>query len=233
MRTNGVLRILSIGLFFAPAWGVSELDSGLVDLANGEIEKARTHLEAAYMADPVNSRIKFAYARSLTNGDAAKKLYEEIVVDSLASDSLRGEAALRIFGAYLVMGDSARAAEYEQLAERFSGKSLPVTTRQEPTPAAPVSKPSSAVTAIKTPAPTSGDSTFSLQIGSFTSYENAQKRMSSVKKLFSEAKIIEGTINGQTLYRVRLGSFPTKDEAQAFGRRKLQPPGIPFSVVRE
>jgi cell division protein FtsN len=40
-------------------------------------------------------------------------------------------------------------------------------------------------------------------------------------------------VDGRTVYRVRIGSFTSREEAQAYGRRNLKNRGIGFSIVRE
>ena len=55
-----------------------------------------------------------------------------------------------------------------------------------------------------------GDGTFTVQVGSFTSRARAEALCDAVG---SEATVIESTVAGATVYRVRVGAFP--DRAQA------------------
>lgn len=60
-----------------------------------------------------------------------------------------------------------------------------------------------------------GDGTFAVQVGSFTSRARAEALRDAVG---GEATVTEATVAGETLYRVRLGSYPDRAQARAAAR---------------
>jgi len=74
---------------------------------------------------------------------------------------------------------------------------------------------------------------FTLQIGSFGALENAQITKTKLSKDFSNISIKEGIVDGKTVYRVRIGSFESREKAIAFGDSVLLKKGIKFIVVEE
>jgi cell division septation protein DedD len=61
----------------------------------------------------------------------------------------------------------------------------------------------------------SGGTTFSLQVLSVTKEERARQRVQELRDAGYEAALTTATINGQDWYRVRIGEFSTREEAQS------------------
>jgi len=219
-------------LLLAGRTAASELDSARLYLNTGDMEKARGHAESAYLADPGNPAVKLIYAQTLTDGSDAKKLYEELAADPGAPDSLRAAACGRLAGAYRLAGDSARASDMEKramaalspsasaLAPKDTERTAPANTARPAAPSA--EKPEARV-----------DTVFALQVGSYADYANAKSRQEQLMKLFDHVRMQDAMVDGRTVYRVRIGSFTTREEAQAYGRRNMKNRGIGFSIVRE
>jgi tetratricopeptide (TPR) repeat protein len=74
---------------------------------------------------------------------------------------------------------------------------------------------------------------FTLQVGAFSTRENAQSYITSLSKQFADVSVSMGTLGNKTFYRVRIGAFATKESAQAYGDSALAKKGITFRVVEE
>ncbi len=65
-----------------------------------------------------------------------------------------------------------------------------------------------------TPAPAYNAMTYVIQVGAFSSYANAARMMERVS-VYDDADIVEGRKNGKPLYRVYLGGWSIRNEAQS------------------
>ena len=72
---------------------------------------------------------------------------------------------------------------------------------------------------------------YALQIGAFGSKENAIVLEKKLKKDFRDVTTQEFSIEDKLFYRVRVGSFTSKDAAASFGNNSLAKKGFSFRVV--
>jgi cell division protein FtsN len=70
-----------------------------------------------------------------------------------------------------------------------------------------------------------------VQAGAFTRSEDAEQQRARLARLGQTAKITEREQAGRTVYRVRLGPFPARDEADSL-QLKLQEQTIEAQIVR-
>jgi cell division protein FtsN len=70
-----------------------------------------------------------------------------------------------------------------------------------------------------------------VQAGAFTRNDEAEQQRARLAMLGHAAKITEREQAGRTVYRVRLGPYPTRDQADAL-QTKLQDGGIESQLVR-
>jgi tetratricopeptide (TPR) repeat protein len=105
------------------------------------------------------------------------------------------------------------------LAHALSEKRLPDTAQSELRPA--VGLPRAAATR------------YALQVGAFASEENAVRAARELRNTFDTVSLIKVTAESSTVYRVRLGSFSSEQEALDWGERTLRPAGRLFRVVVE
>src|SRR5512133_956005 len=75
------------------------------------------------------------------------------------------------------------------------------------------------------------DKIYALQIGAFGSKENALVLEKNLKAAFPDVTTQEFSIEDRLVYRVRVGSFKSKDAATAFGTDSLAKKGFSFRVV--
>jgi len=78
-----------------------------------------------------------------------------------------------------------------------------------------------------------GTEAYTLQVGAFTSKDNAKKLYNDLRRDFKNAFIKEETVNQKVFYRVRVGGFYSEAEALEFGEKKLREKGFNFRVVKE
>jgi cell division septation protein DedD len=86
---------------------------------------------------------------------------------------------------------------------------------------------------VKKVAPVAAKALFSLQVGAFSTRENAEACKAGLSKDLPPASIVSGATGDKTVYRVHVGAFDTKEKAQAFGDSVLSKKGLKFQVIGE
>lgn len=69
---------------------------------------------------------------------------------------------------------------------------------------------------------------FTMQLGSFTSRENATALARTLQQRFNGVYVVPAGIDGETVYRVRMGTYPNRQEAQTAAQAVA---GAGFDVV--
>ncbi|MGA2505883.1 MAG: SPOR domain-containing protein [Chitinispirillaceae bacterium] len=75
------------------------------------------------------------------------------------------------------------------------------------------------------------DSVFSLQVGAFGSKERAAALTKKLAAKFKEVECVAAVVDERTFYRVWVGNFDSRDEAESFGKTKLMRQGLEYRVV--
>ena len=105
-------------------------------------------------------------------------------------------------------------------------------------PAAPAGSPPVAVAPSTAPPAATPDSkgddrtTYLLQAGAFRSSSEAESMKAKLALIGFEARVLTADVNGQTMYRVRIGPYAQLD-AMNRARARLAENGIEASVVRQ
>lgn len=108
-------------------------------------------------------------------------------------------------------------------------KSRPGPEPAAPPPVAPPAAPPSAAT----PETRSDDrASYLLQAGAFRSSSEAEAMKAKLALIGFEAKVLTAEVNGQTMYRVRIGPY-AQLEGMNRARARLAENGIEASVVRQ
>jgi cell division protein FtsN len=114
------------------------------------------------------------------------------------------------------------------------------TAAAPPTPAAsPARDPSAILAGAATPSPAPARPTppmldpfvYFVQAGAYTRTEDAEQQRARLAMLGQSAKITEREQAGRTVFRVRVGPFPSRDEADSL-QNKLQEQSIEAQIVR-
>jgi len=82
---------------------------------------------------------------------------------------------------------------------------------------------------------TGPDSTplYTLQVGAFGSVENAAKLQSALNKIFKDVTVIAVTLEEKVFYRVRVGTFSSREDAELFGNESLSKSGYSYKIVQK
>lgn len=73
--------------------------------------------------------------------------------------------------------------------------------------------------------------TYFVQAGAYAKPEDAEQQRAKLAMMGFPAKVTEREQNGRTMYRVRLGPYPGKDEADS-AQNRLQGSGVDAALVR-
>ena len=104
-----------------------------------------------------------------------------------------------------------------------------VPPRSTPRPPKPAEKPPATAPA-PAPAPTKAEG-WAVQVGSFKSEKSARGLAGSLRERDYSAFVARTTIDGQVLYRVRIGPERDRERAEALAQR-LRADGQPTTIVR-
>jgi cell division protein FtsN len=146
-------------------------------------------------------------------------LYKRVASDSLMPDSIRAQANNQLANAGQARGQHDSTALYhDRNALRF-----PADT---PTAApSPVAGSAAQVKGHSGPR-------FALQAGAFGSNDNAVKLKEQLVKEFPDTRVAALDAAGAaTMFRVLVGAFGSKEEAQEFGEKRLKAKGLSYCVV--
>ena len=92
-------------------------------------------------------------------------------------------------------------------------------------------KPTAVAATPAREAETSDGAEYTLQVGAFGSLDNAASLQQRLSTRFGEVAVLPVTLSEQVFYRVRIGTFKSKADADAFGNDSLTPEGIAFKAV--
>lgn len=137
----------------------------------------------------------------------------------------------------VAMTDAELAASAREEAER-QRRTLAAQRQRErdaaalAEPAAPAAAaPAAATPATAAAAPAADGARYLLQAGSFSAHGDAEALKARIALLGLSARVEEGTANGKTVYRVRMGPYATATEL-AEAKQKLGNGGLPALAIR-
>lgn len=119
-------------------------------------------------------------------------------------------------------------------------KEVPVVIDEKP-----IFKPKSSATLKKTPSKTTivrkaikkqkliTVKAFWIQVGSFSSSAQAGKSVKLLKEKGLSSRVVLKTVNGKSVYRVRIGAYESKDEAERFSHEVKKIEGFEESYISE
>ena len=116
-----------------------------------------------------------------------------------------------------------------------SSPASPATTAAKTTPASadPIGDLAKARLATPPAATSSGVDPFNyfVQVGAFRTPEDAEQQRAKISLMGLEAKVTEREQSGRTVFRVRLGPFDRKDDAEK-AKERLDGSGVETALVR-
>jgi cell division protein FtsN len=104
-----------------------------------------------------------------------------------------------------------------------------ILTGQSPTPS--TTAPATTAAAPKSTKPGADPFTYFVQVGAYAKSEDAEQQRAKVGLMGMTAKVSEREQSGRTVYRVRLGPYDRKDDADAIQQR-LAGNGVEAALVR-
>jgi cell division septation protein DedD len=76
-------------------------------------------------------------------------------------------------------------------------------------------------------------SAYTLQVGAFGSMDNASRLQQKLSKQFKDVTVATVTVGDQVFYRVRVGTFTTREDAGAFASEKFTGDGVSARIVEK
>lgn len=95
----------------------------------------------------------------------------------------------------------------------------------------PTPKAAPGASSSKPATPDTDTESYTVQVGSFGSRENAEKLQRSMAADFDNVRIVPAEVEGKTYYRVRVGRFDDPETAEAFAQRHIARKGISHKVL--
>jgi cell division septation protein DedD len=211
---------------------VEKLDRG----QSAEVRQILSDLSTRYQNNP---GVTFLQARLTTNAIEAVKLYQSIV-DNFPKSEWSDDALYRIYQYYYSMGLYKTAdLKLQQLKKDYPASEFVTGKKEVKTPlkeepvrlppkeivvdSAEIKAPPPPVTErtpdIQSPAPVPAEKKplygkYTLQVGAFSSAENAGKQKSFLESKGFNVDVTSKVRGGKTLYIVLLGTYPDLQEAR-------------------
>ena len=97
-----------------------DIDIGMSLLSQGKYDEAYGYIDRAYKKSPSSSKAQLAYAKTVSSGMEAGKLYNDIIGNKNAPDSLRSEAYVQLGCLYYCKEDYDSARSMFHQADKLS-----------------------------------------------------------------------------------------------------------------
>lgn len=201
----------------------------------GQVKSELPSLVAKYQNHP---GVLYLQGRLASNGTEAARYYQ-MIIDNFPKSEWADDALYRIYLYYYSLG-LARTAELKMLQlrqeypsspfarERSLATRIPVDTVQAiPDFTTPIPPPPRRETRVEVSPP--GD--YAIQVGAFSSAENAARLKSFFEDLGYPVEMQNKVRSGRSLYLVWVGRFNTANEARKFGADVRKKHNIESMVV--
>lgn len=197
-----------------PDTGSINAEKSYLALRSGDVDRAKEYLTSA---DPSNPFSMYVHATLTEDAGEAAGVYKEIV-EEYHDKPVAREALLQLYRFHYAAGDyrSARTdylqlQKYPEMSQLVDPAGLGDTLQDSSTFRTRIEGTDS----LRSLQAERG-SAFVVQLGVFSTQENAKKFVSQMKANGIIAKISTKTVAGRLLYTVSTGKFATHEEAIAF-----------------
>ena len=220
--------ILSATLFLIaiPARGQeltrSAVEKRLAMIRNGQADEVKAELPSLltkYQNDP---GVLYLQGLLTNDGSDAVKIFQS-VVDNFPKSEWTDDALYRIYQYYYALGLYKTADQkYGQLRQRYPNS--PHIARET---RGGVSQQTEEAETPELPRE-SGGGTFAVQVGAFSSVENANKQKKFFHNIGYSIEVLNKVKRGKSFYLVWIGNFKSYDDARKFsngvkGKYKIEP----------
>ncbi|MBD3420554.1 MAG: hypothetical protein GF398_10590 [Chitinivibrionales bacterium] len=184
----------------------TSLDSGFFYYRCGDYDKAQAIFTQAYASAPNAPKALLGYAYIQPDGKSAAAKFQRLIDHEKAGDSLKANASKRLGDYYAIRKDWHNALEYYSLATRYGVDQL-LPQR---------------IFAVRSKLVAQAPGVYTLQIGSFGSIDNARSLKNELFQTLDNVYIQKVEIKSKPYFRVRVGSFASEADAEAFAHEKLR-----------
>lgn len=222
--------IAGVVVFTIMARAQDNQDSLRAVVDRGDFARAQAIIDSLELAEKTSGPL-FQYFRGLFHDkvDTSEILFSGLCFDTAGPDSIRSLACARLGDIAFMRSELDSALKYYQKARELFSDSIYALMAERVRKALARDADFGAVMVDDSPDAV----VYTLQVGSFGTKENAQKRLKDLAGDFKDAYIQQAEVKGTTYFRVRIGSFASKEEAMEYAEQKLRPQGINFSVLRK
>lgn len=217
-----------------------DIQSRLEKIYRGEVESVREELPGLLSRYQNHPGVLYLQAMLTTDGPEAVKIFQSIV-DNFPESQWADDALYRVYQYYYSVG-LYRTAEQKlnQLKQeypdsRYAFGQQPRFDRQDEIAEEQIQQP--AQRAAREPErqdtrqrPAS-QYPYALQVGAFSTYENAMRQRDMLKDTDEPVEITTRMQGGQTLYLVWVGAFRSRDQATEYGQKLRQQFNIETMIV--
>lgn len=218
-----VVLLISTGAF---AQVDPDIQSRLEKIYRGDVESVREELPSLLSRYQNHPGVLYLQGMLTTDGPEAVKIFQS-VVDNFPQSEWADDALYRVYQYYYsvglyrtaeqkidqlkrdyprsryAFGQQPRFDREDVLSEEHTGQTvqptIPEPQRQE------------------LPEQPSTRNPFALQVGAFSTYENATRQRDMLRGIDQPVEITTRMQGGQTLYLVWVGAFETRDQATQYG----------------
>lgn len=223
----------------------ANIDNYLSMIESGRGEEVRAELPSLMSQYPNNSGVLYLQAVLTTDGAEAVRLYQEIV-DKYPAGEWTDDALYKVYKFYYAIGLYRTAdIKLSQLQTRYPNsrylseltgeasaeptKQVETSTASEP-PSTDSSVPKRA-TEISKPTESESPGNFTLQVGVYSTFGNANKQKQFFEYQNYAAEIATKMKGDRELFVVYVGGYATADEARTRGDEIKQSFNIDYIVV--
>ncbi|MBD3345536.1 MAG: tetratricopeptide repeat protein [Chitinivibrionales bacterium] len=223
VRRAGIPALICMLLCIAEG-STSPLDSAARLMELGAYDKAAGLVDAAYKENPDDPEIILAYALFQKEADKAESYFKILAADSDAAEPVRVEALYRLGSLYYMRNDYEKATRYFEDAYKLVNDPSLISMVER------CEKASGATSEGSFPTKAGA---YVLQVGSYSSIENAQKRKAELEKYFDILSIEKAVIKNREFFRVRIGEFLSREEAESYAKKNLVPRDIGYKALQQ
>lgn len=223
-----------------PAQVEPDIQSRLERIYRGDVESVREELPSLISRYQNHPGVLYLQGMLTTDGPEAVRIFQSIV-DNFPDSEWADDALYRVYQYYYSVG-LYRTAEQKlnQLRRdypnsRYAFGQQPRFERQgeiaeERIDASPRTVAGTPEREDTRPRP-AAQFPFALQVGAFSTYENAMRQREMLKGIDEPVEITTRMQGGQTLYLVWVGAFRTRDQAMEYAQRLRRQFNIETMIV--
>jgi hypothetical protein len=198
--------------------GFVSAEKAYLALKAGKLDEARKLLSSADPSNPFAMYVRASLTRDATEGVAVYRL----IVNEFPNRPIAGEALLQLYKYHYATGEYSLAhTDYLQL-HKYPGMNQlvdPAGLRDTlPAPASATEPVRTTGTKLPTQPAVSSETHYSIQLGAFSTRENAERFVSRLKDEDIDGSISSRVLSDRTLYVVTAGNFDTREEAEAVAK---------------